>query len=390
MSPTVFPRRFLMVHYDGAGNVPPQRALARELVRRGHEVHVLSHSSIADSLRSDGAIFHPLSGEPPFSASKPLPPVEEMAVLARTILFSKVVATDFEAVAEAVKPDGLLIDDTLFSVLRRCVGRPTPTVALHHLIFNLRLVDPFMRKVITETCPAALVFSYRAFSPEPTITPSVHFVGPIREPSAAPVWTRRQSDRPFVLVSLSTSFQNQHAVLQRICAALAPLAVEALVTTGPNMPPERFEAGDAVELREFVPHDRVMPIADLVITHAGHGTVMAAAGAGVPMLCLPMGRDQPDVAGRVKALGLGRVIRPQASTETIREAVVALLADPAQRATSRAFAAGVSRFGDLTRAAEIVEAVAGSKADSSRAWTAVRATPDPPGTASPRDRKHGP
>jgi UDP:flavonoid glycosyltransferase YjiC (YdhE family) len=132
------------------------------------------------------------------------------------------------------------------------------------------------------------------------------------------------------------------------------------------MPPERFGAGDAVELREFVPHDRVMPIADLVITHAGHGTVMAAAGAGVPMLCLPMGRDQPDVAGRVKALGLGRVISPQASTETIREAVVALLADPAQRAASRAFAAGVSRFGDLTRAAEIVEAVVSSGPEGPR------------------------
>jgi UDP:flavonoid glycosyltransferase YjiC (YdhE family) len=349
-----------MVHYDGAGNVPPQRALARELVRRGHEVHVLSHRSIAEPLRADGAIFHPLTGEPPFSASKPLPPMEEMAVLARTILFSKDVAADFEAVAAAVKPDGLLIDDTLFAILRRCAGRPTPTVPLHHLIFNPRYLDPFMRKFITEACPATLVFSYRAFSPEPTITPSVHFVGPLREPVDAPVWTRRHSDRPFVLVSLSTSFQNQHAVLQRLCTALAPLAVEALVTTGPNMPTEGFEAGGAVELREFVPHDRVMPIADLVITHAGHGTVMAAAGAGVPMLCLPMGRDQPDVAARVKAVGLGRVINPQASAETIREAVVALLADPAQRAASRAFAAGVSRFGDLTRAAEIVETVTSS------------------------------
>ena len=33
---------------------------------------------------------------------------------------------------------------------------------------------------------------------------------------------------------------------------------------------------------------------------------MAGAGAGVPMLCMPMGRDQPFVASRVEALGLGR------------------------------------------------------------------------------------
>lgn len=43
----------------------------------------------------------------------------------------------------------------------------------------------------------------------------------------------------------------------------------------------------------------MFPQADLVISHGGHGTVIAALAAGVPVLCLPMGRDQGDVAARV-------------------------------------------------------------------------------------------
>ena len=108
-----------------------------------------------------------------------------------------------------------------------------------------------------------------------------------------------------------------------------------------------------------MPHDEVLPSADLVITHAGHGTVCAGAGAGVPMLCLPMGRDQPGVAERVEALGLGRSLSPDASPEAIGTAVAAMLADAGQRGASRAFAATVSRFGDAARAVALVERVAG-------------------------------
>jgi hypothetical protein len=34
-----------MALWDGGGNVPPHRALARELRRAGHEVHVLTRTS---------------------------------------------------------------------------------------------------------------------------------------------------------------------------------------------------------------------------------------------------------------------------------------------------------------------------------------------------------
>ena len=46
----------------------------------------------------------------------------------------------------------------------------------------------------------------------------------------------------------------------------------------------------------FIPHRSVFPHAALVITHAGWQTINAALADGVPLLCIPDGRDQPDNA----------------------------------------------------------------------------------------------
>jgi UDP:flavonoid glycosyltransferase YjiC (YdhE family) len=99
----------------------------------------------------------------------------------------------------------------------------------------------------------------------------------------------------------------------------------------------------------------VLPSVDLVVTHAGLGTLMYSAGAGKPTLCLPNGRDQNDNAARVEALGFGRTLPPDAPPAAISRAVIGMLGDETLRAASGSFASGVSRFGDLTHAAHLVE-----------------------------------
>jgi UDP:flavonoid glycosyltransferase YjiC (YdhE family) len=56
---------------------------------------------------------------------------------------------------------------------------------------------------------------------------------------------------------------------------------------------------------------------------------MAAMVHGVPMLCMPMGRDQHGNAARVEQLGLGRVLPADASAADIGNAVRDALADEA-------------------------------------------------------------
>ena len=74
-----------------------------------------------------------------------------------------------------------------------------------------------------------------------------------------------------------------------------------------------------------MPHDEVLPSVDLVVTHAGLGTLMFSAAAGKPTVCLPNGRDQNDNAGRAQALGLGRALSPNAAPAEIGRTITDML-----------------------------------------------------------------
>ncbi|MCS3727728.1 glycosyltransferase [Bradyrhizobium betae] len=208
---------------------------------------------------------------------------------------------------------------------------------------------------LLDRAPLVLAASYPEFGTQISTSPRVHFVGPIREPVASAPWPRRFPDRPLVLVSLSSTFQGQGSTLRNICTALAPLPLEVLVTTGRGFAPESLPIAGAVEARSFVSHDAVLPSVDLVVTHAGLGTLMYSAGAGKPCLCFPNGRDQNDNAAHIEALALGQVLSPDAAPAGIGDAVMDMLGDQATLAACHAFASRVRRFGDLARAADLVE-----------------------------------
>src|SRR5204862_434107 len=60
------------------------------------------------------------------------------------------------------------------------------------------------------------------------------------------------------------------------------------------------------------PHRAVLPSARLVVAHGGHGTTMKALACGVPLLTVPLGRDQADIAARVVEAGAGLRLSPSA------------------------------------------------------------------------------
>jgi MGT family glycosyltransferase len=137
-------------------------------------------------------------------------------------------------------------------------------------------------------------------------------------------------DEPLVVVGLSTTFQNQAELLQRVLDALRLVAVRAVVTTGP-IDPDCLDAPPKVLVLRQASHHHLTPDAAVVITHAGHGTVMESLAAGVPLLCLPMGRDQPDVAARVRLRGLGIVLAKRSSSEAIAAAIRTLISTSTYR-----------------------------------------------------------
>jgi len=140
--------------------------------------------------------------------------------------------------------------------------------------------------------------------------------------------------RPLVLVGLSSTVMRQEGLLQRAANALGQLQVRGLVTTGPAVDPEVIAAPPNVTVTRWVRHADILPHCSAVITHGGHGTVMKALIAGVPLVVVPLGRDQPDNAARVVYAGAGTRLRKNASVSALRAAVAQVIDDPGYRAAA--------------------------------------------------------
>ncbi|MEA2779235.1 MAG: hypothetical protein QOK29_779 [Rhodospirillaceae bacterium] len=168
--------------------------------------------------------------------------------------------------------------------------------------------------------------------PATTLPANLRYVGPLLDlPTWAHPWTAPWTgspDRPRILVSLSTSFQNQIVLLRRIVAALGRMDLDAVVTLGPAMEKETLEGPTNVSILHSAPHDTVMKEVSLVVTHGGHGTVMRSLVNGVPLLVIPMGRDQADNAARVVGRGAGLSVSDGATEEEIMSAVARLVTEP--------------------------------------------------------------
>lgn len=355
----------LLVTWDGAGNLPPERALVRALVARGHTVRAIAHESARDALEQDGAAFSPLRGAHHYDSQEPVSPEEEMPFVVEHIWNAEAFDTELSEAVAAHRPDVLLVDVCLVTALLAARRSGIPTAVLCHTPYGL-IVGPFApmlgsrlpgssHQALIESLGLVVVASHRPFDEVATVAPNVVHVGPMRRPARGGAWPRRMPERPLVLVGLSTSQQHQLPLLERLCAALGELPVEALVTTGPAIAPEALHPATNTTVQRFVSHDEVLPSASLLVTHAGHGTVMAGTTYGVPILCLPMGRDQPLIAERVARLGLGAVGSPEASVGELRGAIAAVLADSDVAARAKTFARSLEGHAGLDEAIARIE-----------------------------------
>ena len=138
-----------------------------------------------------------------------------------------------------------------------------------------------------------------------------------------------------MVVGFSSTFQNQGAILQKVIDALSALPVRGLVTLGPTLEPDQFHTAPNVVVRKSAPHAQVFREAVAVITPAGHRTLIRALAAGVPLICLPMGRDQNDNAARVVARGAGLRLATKATVPVLRAGIRRMLDEPSIRGGER-------------------------------------------------------
>jgi UDP:flavonoid glycosyltransferase YjiC (YdhE family) len=134
--------------------------------------------------------------------------------------------------------------------------------------------------------------------------------------------------------------------------------VSVVLTTGMAVEPGEIPAPPNVQVVRAAPHRQVLAEASVVVTHAGHGIVIKALAAGVPVVCTPMGRDQKDNTARVVRLQAGVQIRKRSNPDHVAQAVSEVMDNPKYRTAAEGFAAVLMREAtSRPRAADEAEAL---------------------------------
>jgi UDP:flavonoid glycosyltransferase YjiC (YdhE family) len=194
--------------------------------------------------------------------------------------------------------------------------------------------------------------------------PGTHTVGPfVWEPPADDV-ELPAGDGPLVLVAPSTS-QDPHGSLLRaalrgladapvrVLAAQNRVSAEAAARLGP------IDVPDNATLVPWVSYSQTMPAADVVICHAGHGTLLRALGAGKPVIAIPATGDMHENAARLAWSGAGiRLPRRLAGPRALRTAVITAISDPSYAARAGEIAAWIAAGDGTDRGAPLVEELA--------------------------------
>ena len=358
-------RRFLIVSWDGGGNTPPAFNLGTRLVRRGHRVRMLGWESMAARAADAGIDFATFRSMTPWPASLRMDDAMDRLM---DLLHSDATRDDVIAEGQSFAPDVLVVDCMMEAALTAARQLRLPTAVIVHVLYSAFVdggFDDVMNGNVREVL--ALTDSVLAVIPQGLDAPlelprNTMYTGPIVHPdferqSLPPTDLEviaRPGD-PWVLLSLSTTLQGQAEALPAMLEAVGSLPVRILLTLGGVINREEIVAPPNVTVRDFLPHDAVLPHMAAVICHAGLSTITAALAAGVPMVCIPQGRDQHGNAARVAASGAGRVIDPSASAAEIATEVDALLRDDGARSAARRLAAEIAALGRGERATDEVE-----------------------------------
>ncbi len=132
----------LLVTWDGAGNLVPERALVRALIARGHTVHALAHDSVRAPLERDGAEYLRLHGVRRYDSKQPMRPEEEMRFVLEHIWYARGFGSELLATVDRLRPDLLLIDISLTYALVAARHSGLPTAVLCHFPYHL-VLGPF-------------------------------------------------------------------------------------------------------------------------------------------------------------------------------------------------------------------------------------------------------
>lgn len=373
--------RILVYTSPGRGHLFPVVPILDELISRGHDVHLRTLDSEVATMRERGVLAAAIDptiaaithddylGRTPTDGLK-----RSVAVFCRRAPLD---AADLQRAIDEVDPDLLLIDSNAWgaAAAAEASGRPWASWCPYPLPVPSRSAPPFgpglppargplgrlrdraLRPIVFGSLerimvprvndvraplglpplsdarelfslpPACLYLTTEPFEyPRDDWPDNIHQVGPIDwdPPTEPPAWLS-ELDAPVVLVTTSSEFQDDGRLAE---VALEALASEnlAVIVTVPSGSVDAFDPPPNARVVSFLPHGPVLDRAVCAITHGGMGATQKALGRGVPVVTVPFGRDQLEVARRVELSGAGvrlpkRRLQPSRLRAAVQQAI---------------------------------------------------------------------
>jgi MGT family glycosyltransferase len=401
--------RILAYTSPAIGHLFPLTALLLELQSRGHEVHLRTLSSRVDLMRGLGFEVAPID---PRVESVPLRdyevrgPRRGLAVVAEAFSArGRFDGPDLARAIEQVQPDVVAVDVNSWgagfaaerwggpwvsfspytpplgsrgtppfgpglaplggplgavrdAVLRKAVLGATEKIVVPRVnalraelgLGPVASADEFQRKAPLMLVTTAKPFEYAStdWGPDVVMTGTMSW-----EPAQElPRWLD-EVDRPVVLVTTSSEFQDDGVLVRTALEALREEPVHVVATMPAGVASDLDVPANAT-VAEFIPHSAVLERAVVAVTHGGMGATQKALARGIPVVVVPFGRDQLEVARRVEVSGSGvRLARRRLGPDALRTAVAQAVhrADGARRV-----AAGYAAAGGAVAAADAIEA----------------------------------
>jgi len=379
--------RFLFTTIPGSGHFNPLVPTARALRVRGHDVAFAASPTFAQTIEAAGFEAHPAG---PAWLERLSDPVMQKIMageffvdLMRMGMVEGIIRAAKATGADAiVRGSGELGGLVAGAILNLPVAAASPAAAkfyeamirpgvaraaAEHGLDGERVTDvDFEMLRIDRTPPSLETPGYVAPANAINVRPEPYDGG-----GELPAWFDDLGGRPLVYVTVGTAMNGNFPLFRLIADALADQPYDVVIALGNGIPLDALgDVARNIRVGGYLPQNRILERASVVVSHGGYNTVSAALGAGLPLFLLPMGADQPYNTERCITAGaaLG-VIQPQPDgpptaapppftppdAAVIRDGTRRLLEEPGFREAARGIAAEIAALPPAAYAAERLE-----------------------------------
>ncbi len=191
--------------------------------------------------------------------------------------------------------------------------------------------------------------------------PTFHYAGPmVDDAGRAPVpfdWSQLDG-RPLIYASLGTLNNGRVSTQKTILAAVARLPdYQVVFSIGHTVnPADLGPVPKNVILVPSAPQVELLKRVALCITHAGLNTTLESLAAGVPLVAIPIGYDQPGIAVRIAYHGVGEFVEADnLSADSLLHQLETVLNTPSYRQKANAFRETLEKTDGKKIAADLIE-----------------------------------